>query len=727
MLSTVGKFIGIVFAAAHCQPTFSQSPEVVKGRIEIVATSAIASGVRDGPKEQALFSGIQGIAKLPNGELRVLGYSKNPKSGLRKISASGEVSTVTATGWEVQETRFQTSTSDHETGAFYFLRSRITNDPFVKIVKIDSAGVGSVISGAPGTPFDQLPLSDSPSNYVRLAGDERQGFWVLNQAEGLIFWLRKNQKLVKIDTKLILDIGSAKSLKQLAPAGLGQVWVSGYGSKIYKIDQSGKLLLTLDQRNPLAKDDTRSQSNDYDLSNIDRLVPLPDGLVVSLSRDTGLVRLISSQGKILKQKHLCEINSDSACVPSKLLQGKMGTVEYITAISANRWLVSDTDRIYQLDDVFDSSKPPALIAGRQTTCLDKSDNLLQSHVRTNGVIPCMASFKDVGKFSNDRFVLDPRSPKGQTYNWLLSKQGARTASTFQINTPVTPTTKVNEKTIGTLSRFANFTSELLMGPIEVIAIDLNVVDSTIKSAGSRGVFSRNLETGTRKILARPKQFPYDKSKWRRNIEPQLRIAKLDDKRIAISDDANNTIHALNIETGQLKLLVGKRGNGQIKDGTSSQARLSSPIWIANDSNGAVLMQDSNSAWVRQVFPDGRIESIARFEIATGRADSCNRGSYSVRHINRDSNGRLWAAFDDGQIFLQTGKSLVNVAGTPDAGVTSGGPLPGTFGSIQAMVPGLSGDMFIVSKDAIARIEIDSVTEPSVTASAINPFLPKPCG
>jgi hypothetical protein len=671
-------------------------------RLEIVARSARAQGELDGPSDQALFSAIAAIAVPRVGPIRALEsgrfYGDIHADGVRIIDSAGTVTTQVPTGWSRSEYRLVSSSVDHELGEFYFIRSELEQGRIKNsIVAIDNTGSARLLTGNSNAEFTALP---DGRGLVAVAGTSAKGFWLLDQPKATVYRLTRGEPIKVIPLAQVFPGKDTAYPSNFADASSDAFWLTFGEPILYKISDKSTVLSSIDLSGKMPSLDG---IRDFD-SKISRVASDAAGGAYVVQSDRQLLRRVYADGKIEHVISVCAVSDPKPC-EYKRLQGKPARYDYVIAPTPTTLFVSDGARIYSQNGPNTFTK----IAGFQKPCLDAQDRLMKGLSQ-----PCVDEFYFLYRAQENgyvNFLGDPTEPTA--FRWSLALKDGKTTSSFFLN----------YTGLGVLEKSDEHLQSMMVLTQGSNSIDVGSLRIARGGGPKRPIYMDDRSTLEQTVLVPGNALPYNRNIWRPAIAPNFWFAHIRKEQLLIADEANSLITLVDLKTRQRRIFAGNAKHSEVKDGVGTSARLARPVWFGNSDNGEVFLLDGGSDWLRSVKPDGSIESVARFPVATVPPGPCVSNTIDIVGIWHDSEHRLWVALQDNRVFIQIGKELVHFVGSKGNPGTRAGPLPSTLGKITGLIPGLAGDMFIVTRDAIARVHVGDlgqvkVPERSVAAANI---------
>jgi hypothetical protein len=176
--------------------------------------------------------------------------------------------------------------------------------------------------------------------------------------------------------------------------------------------------------------------------------------------------------------------------------------------------------------------------------------------------------------------------------------------------------------------------------------------------------------------------------------------------------------------GVVTTLAGAAGGGAVRDGQGDSARFTSPVSIALDGTGLIVL-DGTPGLLRRVAFDGTVTTMAAPAATRGSVDGTGSAARlaDVGSLAADAEGNLYfadslahvlrKATPDGKVSTIAGRS--GVAGFAD------GPLAtATFNVPRAVAAGRDGSLWVAQATGLRRIQNGEVTtvNASIQATAI---------
>jgi MBG domain/MBG domain (YGX type)/Immunoglobulin I-set domain/Immunoglobulin domain/NHL repeat/Linear amide C-N hydrolases, choloylglycine hydrolase family len=145
----------------------------------------------------------------------------------------------------------------------------------------------------------------------------------------------------------------------------------------------------------------------------------------------------------------------------------------------------------------------------------------------------------------------------------------------------------------------------------------------------------------------------------------------------VADTNNRTIRKVVSSTGVVTTVAGLAGNSDSADGLGSLARFNFPSGVAVDSEGNLLVADTENHAIRKILPSGSVSTLAGLAGSSGGADGTGSAARfdSPSDVAVDSSGNLYVADTDNhtirKVVPSTGAvtTLAGLAGT--SGIADG--------------------------------------------------------
>ncbi len=165
----------------------------------------------------------------------------------------------------------------------------------------------------------------------------------------------------------------------------------------------------------------------------------------------------------------------------------------------------------------------------------------------------------------------------------------------------------------------------------------------------------------------------------------------------VADKSNNTIRAIT-PGGSVSTLAGVGTTFGYADGTGGTARLSSPMGIAMDANGDILVADNQNSVIRKVTSAGVVTTLAGAYPVSGASDGLGAAATftSPWAIVVDSNGNVYVADTQNHAIRKI---------TPDGVVTT---VSSAFTSVTALAIDSSDVLYVANGRAVEKVTTSGV-------------------
>jgi hypothetical protein len=272
-------------------------------------------------------------------------------------------------------------------------------------------------------------------NQVRIQGDAKHGFWLVDIEIGAAWFIEPGSWVVKAVKGLSDDRSPQTSTQQQGDryAPRTRYFLSaaiGAQGSIWTVDNDKQTLI---RRNPQGIELARTQvvwPAPPSRENRQSGLPSYGGPELALSQ-TGVLVLsetrlqlaaLDSQGKLLWQTEVCPTQPTKGCVDTSQHQGKMGLIKTAMGDAQGRVYVDDGVRVF----LFQGGGSGRMVAGEPPSCSPQSKLDIQGGAQFT---PCVGSRQRIVKLQGDRLLVfanedTPFAPFELTRNKPESGPGA---------------------------------------------------------------------------------------------------------------------------------------------------------------------------------------------------------------------------------------------------------------------------------------------------------------